>query len=237
MRLNNWISDAIVKTDPKDFKDDAGRTLLAAEFSEYTFETTLQLEEHIEKIRTQMNSDTSRFEYRIFEIPSINRTVFREHKCPPNSGGQLTLQLAARRYWGHNPLTVEPISHAHFSHGRIDVNFPLLPSVATFCTAATEPQPPTKELRRLFFDAARAHASSVTTVARGHGFDRHFLALKWVVRDEEEVPALFTDEVYRGKRSPPRFMTNCMATGGAEGGDVFNHEDGLSVNFEVGDGW
>jgi hypothetical protein len=237
MRLNAWISDAIVKTNLEDISDEAKTSTSAVEYTKYTFETTPQLEEDIAKIRTQMLKNTSRFEYRIFEIPSINRALFRKHKCPPNSGAQLALQLAARRYWGYNPLTIEPTSHAHFQHGRIDVNFPLLPSVHDFCTAAEKLKTPTKQIRKMFFDAARQHASSVTTVARGHGFDRHFLALKWVVQSDEEVPDLLTDPIYRNKRSPPQFMTNCMVSGGAEGGDVFDHESGMSVNFEVGDGW
>lgn len=232
MRLNTWVSDSIVALDPKDIPAASSSPV---NFSEYTFKTTPKLEEHIKGIRTQLNKDTARFEYQIFEIPTINREVFRQHKCPPNSGAQLALQLAARRYWGHNPLTVEPVSQNHFYHGRIDVNVTPLPSTTNFCTAVAETKTATKDIRKLFFDAARAHSASVMAVARGHGFDRHFLALKWAVRDDETVPALLTDPIYRGKRSPPKLMLNCMATGEAEGGDIFDHEDMLSINFEVMD--
>lgn len=235
MRLHTWVSNAIVNLDPKDVAPE--RSSSAISFSEYTFKTTPKLEDHIRDIRKQMDKDTSRFEYQIFEIPTINRELFRQHKCPPNSGAQLALQLAARRYWGYNPLTCEPVAHNHFHHGRIDINNTPLPSTADFCTAAAETKTPTKEIRKLFFDAAREHSASVMTVARGHGFDRHMLALKWAVREDETVPALLTDPIYRSKRTVPQLMTNCMATGGAEGGDILNREDMFSINFEVMDGW
>ena len=236
-RLDDFVSHAIMTFNPRDTESLASQSSLSTRIPEsHTFITTPAIEEHIIHIRERLQKDASRFEYRSFEVLTINRDFFRLHKCPSNSAVQLVIQLAARRYFGHNPVSIEPISHNHFHKGRIDVNLTICPPVAKFCAAAAESTASEDELRKLFFDAARTHASNAMSTSRGHGFDRHFFALRWSVRDDETVPALFTDPIYRSKRSPPQLMTNCIATTmGREGGDVFDHPNGLSITFEAGD--
>ncbi|TVY93276.1 Highly reducing polyketide synthase [Lachnellula willkommii] len=234
IRLYDFVCNAILTFNPQDPPRPVRELPSAINMSEgYTFTTSLAIEKHITRIRAQLTSDAAKFEYRAFEIPTINRNLFSLHKCPPNSGVQLAIQLAARRYWGHNPISLEPISQNHFRNGRIDLNLTVRPPIAAFCAAAADRQPPTAEVRKLFFDAARTHASNVATVSRGHSFDRHFFALQSAVRDGETMPALFTDPLYRSRKLPPQLMTNCLAAGALEGGDVFDHPNGMSINFQT----
>ena len=96
---------------------------------------------------------------------------------------------------------------------------------------ATETSTPTAELRKLFFEAARTHASNVMSVSRGHGFDRHFFVLQQLIREDETVPAMFRDPAYGSKRKPRQVMTNGISAVTLESGGVFEHPDGLSVSF------
>jgi len=115
------------------------------------------------------------------------------------------------------------------------VNLTIRPPIADFCAAAAKTKTPTDEIRKLFFEAARTHASNTMSTSRGHGFDRHFLALQWVIREDETVPALFTDPAYRIKRRPPQLLTNSISSGGLDGSNVIDHEDGLTIIFEIQD--
>lgn len=236
LRLNDFVTKAIMTFDPQRLTNIPSHPALMITVSEsYTFKTTPSIEEHITRIRAQLKNDTSRVEFRAFEIPTLNRELFRLHKCPPNSGFQLAIQLAVRRYFGRNPAAFEPISLNHFHKGRIDVNHIMRPSISSFCAAAADTKIPTDELRGLFFDAARIHASNVVTTSRGHGFDRHLFALEWSVRGGETVPVLFTDPTYKSKRRPPQIMTNCIVGEALEGGDFFDHPNGVSVTYETKD--
>ncbi|KAF7860820.1 hypothetical protein EAF04_008338 [Stromatinia cepivora] len=236
LRLNDFVTKAIMTFNPQNLANTSLQPAPVITVSEsYTFKTTPVIEEHITRIRAQLKSDTSRVEFRAFEIPTLNRELFRQHKCPPNSGFQLAIQLAVRQYFGHNPAAFEPISLNHFHKGRIDVNHIMRPSISNFCAVAADTKIPTAELRGLFFDAARIHASNVITTSRGHGFDRHLFALEWSIREGETVPALFTDPTYRSKRRPPQIMTNCIVGEALEGGDFFDHPNGVSVTYETKD--
>ncbi|KAJ8061328.1 hypothetical protein OCU04_010391 [Sclerotinia nivalis] len=236
LRLNDFVTKAIMTFNPQDPTNIPSHPAPVITVSEpYTFKTTPVIEEHITRIRAQLKKDTSRVEFRAFEIPTLNRELFRLHKCPPNSGFQLAIQLAVRRYFGHNPAAFEPISLNHFHKGRIDVNHIMRPSISNFCAAAADTKMPADELRGLFLDAARIHASNVITTSRGHGFDRHLFALEWSIREGETVPALFTDPTYKCKRRPPQIMTNCIVGEALEGGDFFDHPNGVSVTYETKD--
>ncbi|ESZ91056.1 hypothetical protein SBOR_8550 [Sclerotinia borealis F-4128] len=236
LRLNDFVTKAIMTFDPRDPANFCSQPSSAIEVSKpYTFTTTAKFEEHIKRIRAQLKKDTSRVEFRAFEIPTLNRELFRQHTCPPNSGFQLAVQLAVRRYFGYNPAAFEPISLNHFHKGRIDVNHIMRPSIFNFCAAAADMKIPTSELRALFLDAARVHASNVISTSRGHGFDRHLFALEWSVRDGETIPELFTDPTYKSKRRPPQIMTNCIVGEALEGGDFFDHPNGASITYETKD--
>lgn len=115
------------------------------------------------------------------------------------------------------------------------MNHIMRPSISAFCAATSDAKVPTRELRTLLYDAARIHASNVTTTSRGHGFDRHLFALEWSVREGEKVPELFTDPTYKNKRRPPQIMTNCIVGEALEGGDFFDHPNGVSITYETKD--
>jgi hypothetical protein len=235
LRLNDFITKAIITFDPRETDLPMQPPPTVDVSKPYTFTTTLGIDKSITRIVKRLRNEASRYEVRAFEITTVSRHVFRLHKCPPNSGFQLAIQLAVRRYFGYNPAAFEPVSLNHFRNGRVDINHIMCPSMERFCAAAVENKSSTKELQTLFFDAARTHASNVVSTSRGHGFDRHLFGLECSIREGEEVPALFTDSTYKSKRRPPKVMTNCIGGEALEGGRLFDHPDGLSITFETKD--
>jgi len=236
-RLNTFVTEAIMKLDPKGSTNPAATHIPAiASLESYTFTTTPAIDEHISRVRSQVLKDTEQQEFTAFELPNVGTDFFRSYKCPPKSGMQLVIQLACRLHFGHNPAAFETISLNHFLKGRIDVNHVIWPPVAEFCTAAAATSHPTTstppDLRALFFEAAKTHANNLMRATRGQGIDRHFLSLEWVVRDGEEVPALFASPLYEAKSRPRLVMTSCLMTGALECGSVLPDAESFWIHFE-----
>jgi carnitine O-acetyltransferase len=53
-----------------------------------------------------------------------------------------------------------------------------------------------QERRELFALAARKHIERARLAGNGQGVDRHLLGLRSLVRDSEEVPALYADPLF-----------------------------------------
>ncbi|KAH7121302.1 hypothetical protein B0J11DRAFT_590366 [Dendryphion nanum] len=201
----------------------------------FAFETTPLIEEQIARAQTELRARTSINELVAFKLTSVSSSLFRAHKIPPKSGIQLAIQLASRKYFGHNPISHETVSLAQFQKGRVEISHTLWPEVKSFTDAMTSDVPITKGvLREHLLAAAKSHASNLMRCTHGHGIDRHLLCLEWSIRHDqgEEVPALFQSEIYKASR--PRYLiTDCLATGVLECGSLPGRPGGLWVHFEI----
>ena len=169
-------------------------------------------------------------------IATFGNDFFSSHKCPVQSGLQLAIQLASRRFFGSSLPAHETVAMASFRKGRVEVHPIVQPKVAEFLTAAeaTSGQVTARgKLRALAFEAARAHTKSLSRAGKGYGFNRHMLALEWMMRDGESRPRLFENEVYV-RMKPGKVVTSSFKSGWVEGGFVYPIPGGIFVYFEVG---
>ncbi|OCL04357.1 hypothetical protein AOQ84DRAFT_416453 [Glonium stellatum] len=232
-RLNDFITQAIMDLKPESATNSNTQPLPdVMPLGGYSFTTTPIIDQHIERVRAQILADTSRYEFAAFEITTIGSDFFGSHKCPSKSGVQLVVQLACRRHFGYNPTTFETVSLNHFLRGRVDLNYVVWQAVAKFCAAASDPAPLMKDLRILFLEAAKVHASNVMRASRGHGIGRYFSCLEWSVRDGEEVPGLFADPLYETKFKPQKVITDCLMTRALECGSLLPDPESLWIHFE-----
>ena len=237
-RLNDTIMNAILEH-PQD-EVEANGLSESPNIEGQTFQTTPILEENIQRVRAQLQQDVSHYELAAFDMTNIGNNTFRSHKCHAKSGLQMAIQLAVRRHFGYNPVSFEPVSLSHFLKGRVELNHVLLPDVAKFCaaafTAGVKDGATTKspELRRLFFEAVKAHANSVMRATRGYGIDRHLLCLQWSIQDGEEVPELFSSPLYK-KSQPGLVTTDCLALGALECGAFRPDPESVWIHFEPED--
>ena len=84
--------------------------------------------------------------------------------------------------------------------------------MASFCAAARDASIPTADKRRMFFNAVNTFTDTMTKVLRGHGFKAHMHALTSMVKDHEELPALFQDKAWNDTKvaSVKTVKTDCL---------------------------
>lgn len=123
----------------------------------------------------------------------------------------------------------------HFRNGRVDILQVVPPQVAEFYSSVFDNKTTLHTRRALFFEAAKAHTNNISRVSRGRRFAGHLYALQEILRDDEELPSLFTNPTY-SKTRPAKIMTDCMEWTNSllqEGGWVMPDPEHVWVHYEV----
>lgn len=151
-------------------------------------------------------------EFTHHEVNVLGSAFLRAHKCPSKAGYQVIIQLACLIFYGYQPESWETISVARFHKGRVDWIQAVQPTMASFCAAARDANIPTADKRKMFFNAVNTFTNTMTKVLRGHGFKAHMHALTSMVKDHEELPALFQDKAWNDTKvaSVKTVKTDCL---------------------------
>lgn len=194
------------------------------------------IEDYIPQLRQSFQVSTRPFSFAHLSMSDFGNDFFLAQKCPVQSGIQLAIQLAARKFFKYNPPALETVSMAHFLKGRVEVNHIIQGPMADFLATAAQTDLNTPynrtELRTLAYKAARSHATSLGRTSKGRGFSRHLLAMEWMLHEEEMMPELFSNPVYQ-RMKPGKVLTSAFRTGWVEGGFVYPVPESVLVYFEV----
>lgn len=231
--LNDFINSAILDFRPEPRVNGYGR-INYAKLEELPFTSTPEIENHINRVRKQFNESIMGIEHAFFTYTDFGGTFLREHKIAPKSAFQIIVLLAAQDLFGYVPALWETVSVSNFHQGRIDINQIVLPPVMDFCAVFKNLSVPVSIRQKLFVEAIKAHANSVTRASRGRGIDRHLSALRQVLKRGEPLPALFQDPIY-SKTRPRKIMAHCHETGMLEKGFVLRDPEAIWVHYELGD--
>lgn len=233
--LHDFINNAIMRyerpsrpnTDEKEL-----RSIITPNTISLTSNATI--DDYVLQLSQRFQIVTMRYSFAYVEIASFGSEFFSGHKCPVQSGIQLAIQLASRRFFGYSPPALETVSMATFRKGRVEVHHIIQPLVAEFLAAASDPKIARSKLRTMAFEAAKAHAKSLSRASQGQGFSRHMLALEWMMREGESMPKLFESPVY-ARMKPGKVLTSAFRTGWVEGGFVYPVPGSILVYFEIKD--
>ena len=123
------------------------------------------------------------------------KNLIKASKCSPDGWVQMLIQLAYYKTWGKACGTYESAQTRKFKRGRTEVvRTTCLESVA-WTRAMEDPNCSNKERIKLFREAVKAHGQYMADATEGKGIDRHIFGLKRVLKEGEEVPALFKDKL------------------------------------------
>ena len=218
----------------------------------------VSIQTQITKIERSLSASMSSYTFSSLSTTALSSTFFRTHRCPPQSGLQLAIQLSLRRFFGTTLPAQETVSLAHFRQGRVEVHHVINAAVARFLEAAidTFAHSPIQsswdngsiasstsavsiqDLKQLFYTAATAHTKSLSRCSQGQGFSRHLTALEWAFEDLRakdplfQEPELFRNEVYK-RLKPGKIMVSGFTTGWEEGGVVYPVPGGVLIYFEM----
>jgi hypothetical protein len=231
--LNSFINNAILNHVP-DVEINESFSAKTSAFEELPFTATPIIESNISRVKQQFNESIKNIEHAFFTYTDFGGALMREHKCAPKSAFQIIVLLAAQDHFGYVPALWETVSVSNFHQGRIDINQIVLPPVSDFCAVFRNLSVPVSVRRKLFFEAIKAHANSVTRASRGRGIDRHLSALRQVLKAGEPLPALYKDPIYN-KTRPRKIMSHCHETGMLEKGFVLRDPEAVWVHYELED--
>ncbi|KAI2787681.1 Highly reducing polyketide synthase sdnO [Penicillium oxalicum] len=221
-RMNEWIHEAIHAHVPSNVTNGHGHANgdvnvasngFQPGLEEYALTTSPEIDEHILVVREQHLKATSSREYGYLALPHFGKNFLAEHGCPIKSVFDVTIQLASKLYFGHNPASWEPMSMAHFHKGRTEIFQGVLPSVAQFCESACDETMPADQRRDMLIRAANDYTAGLQTSGKGNNYFRLMNVLETMWPSDEEPALLFKDPVWL--KTYPRLIMSGLTDGGS----------------------
>ncbi|KZT59418.1 acyltransferase ChoActase/COT/CPT [Calocera cornea HHB12733] len=137
-----------------------------------------------------------------YHTTSYGKATIKNYKVSPDSWAQMLIQLAHARLHppGTPPVgTYEAATTRRFAHGRTE-------TIRTVCDESREwveamtgfgREVGDVEKRALFRRACARHIEMAREAGNARGVDRHMFGLKHLLKEGEEMPAIFSDPLYK----------------------------------------
>lgn len=134
-----------------------------------------------------------------YHLTRYGKAAIKAFKVSPDSWAQMVIQLAYRRLVGNENRkggTYEASSTRKFYKGRTEVIRVVTSNSDEWVRSMDDPTIKKESRKKLFDAATQKHAALAKEASRAQGVDRHLLGLKKLVKEGEELPALFMDPVF-----------------------------------------
>lgn len=134
----------------------------------------------------------------VLQFNGYGKEFIKKCKTSPDSWAQLVMQYAYYKLSGHSRLagTYESAQTRKFRRGRTEVIRSATPEALDWVKSMEDPACTNKQRLEYFRKAASAHIRYAGWAADGQGVDRHLYGLKKVMKEGEELPALYTDPAF-----------------------------------------
>jgi len=171
-------------------------------------------------------------EFEVFMFYGFGADKIKTFGTSPDAFAQLALQLAYRKTFGHCRGTYESTQTRTYMHGRTEVTRSVTVESERFCDAV-EQSKPKEEIYGRLLEACKAHSEYIGKASKAMGCDRHLLALKFLIKDGEKVPTLYSDPGYT--RSNHWAISTSGLVGELMDGWCFGEvvPDGIGVGYSV----
>ncbi|KAJ7117643.1 acyltransferase ChoActase/COT/CPT [Mycena epipterygia] len=134
-----------------------------------------------------------------FLLTKYGKAAIKRFGVSPDSWAQMIVQLAYRRLLGGAPrtgATYEAASTRRFFKGRTEAIRVVSRESDRWAACMDAPGVSDKEKKQMFDEAVLTHGTLARAAGMGQGVDRHLFGLKKLVKEGEEMPALFTDPLF-----------------------------------------
>lgn len=239
-RMNEWVHEAIRSHVPNAIAEANGHSNGHANgtshppLEEYPLTTNPSIDAQILAVRESHLKLTSAREYSYLTLTHFGKTFLASHGSPIKSVFDVTIQLASRLYFGHNPASWEPMSMAHFHKGRTEIFQGVLPSVAQFCSSANDDNLPAVQRREMLIHAANDYTAGLQNSGKGNNYFRLMTVLESMWPSGEELAPLFRDPVWL--RTYPRFIMSGLTDGGSlDSAFALVDPEGVWICYSIGE--
>jgi len=199
-RLQTAIKDALEAHSPQPNGHTSSRAIVLHEF---TCTTTPSVDERIQQVRQRFLSDTANNEYVDIVHTAFGKSYLMSHGYPIKGTFDVMIQLASfYLHEGHNPASWEAVSMSHYHKGRPDIVQVVTPLVASFCARANDEAIALRDRKTALLEAARDHSDTIRKAGGGQAYVRTLWAMERAVREGEQAPGLFGDELFQRTLEP-----------------------------------
>ena len=140
---------------------------------------------------------------------SYGKRAIKTFGVSPDSWAQLIIQLAYKRLTGEYAATYEAATTRRFLKGRTEAIRVVSTESAVFCDAMDVVSASASQRKELLLAAAKKHVERAKAAGSGEGIDRHLLGLKKVLKEGEEMPDVFKNELV-GRSSYWKLSTSAV---------------------------
>ncbi|KAJ7504134.1 carnitine acetyl transferase [Mycena galericulata] len=134
-----------------------------------------------------------------FLVTPYGKGAIKRFGVSPDSWAQMIVQLAYRRLLGGKTRTggtYEAASTRQFFKGRTEAIRVVSLESDAWAASMDAPDVGREEKKELFDAAVKVHGRLARAAGTGQGVDRHLFGLKKLIKEGEEMPALFTDPLF-----------------------------------------
>uniref|UniRef100_A0A0K3CET4 Nucleolar GTP-binding protein 2 n=2 Tax=Rhodotorula toruloides TaxID=5286 RepID=A0A0K3CET4_RHOTO len=141
-------------------------------------------------------STMSKHDLAVLEYAGYGKDQIKQYKTSPDSYAQLVMGLAYYKMEGKVAPTYESAQTRKYKLGRTEVIRSTSPEALEWYKAMEDPKRSSTECVELFRKAAAKHIKLAGEAADGRGVDRHLFGLKKVLKEGENLPALYQDPTF-----------------------------------------
>lgn len=221
------------------------------------FNVPMPLSSQIYQAQTHLLNLSHSLQANVIKFQDYGSTFMRERQYSATAYVHMIIQLASYRFHGKSVSTSDYVSTSKFNRGRLEIVRVASSEAREFCSAMSarvvereqnddnaavngilkrsDDDSENKNTCLEFFDKAiKRHVSRVCSAVSGQGIDTHLLALRKMVRTEEEeqIPAFFHDQAYSTSMRNVVCTTSFGSPVG-EAGFSPEVEGGFAVSFAV----
>lgn len=203
VQLNNFVLLNVAKEDPAAFIAEISADTVApsAAVSEVPsvlpFDISVQTRSDIELAKEKFAATIASHDEEVFQYYGYGKNLIKQFKVSPDAYVQMLMQLAYYKLTGKVRPTYESAATRKYLKGRTETGRSVSIESKKFVETWTDLNASDEEKIATFNAACKQHVKYLSEAADGKGVDRHLLGLLQMLKEGEDVPAVFKDPVYK----------------------------------------
>lgn len=204
VQLNNTILQKISKESPAEFLAELSSvSLLTASEAVQELPTALhfdlsaQVKQDIASAKVKFASTIGALDEEIFQYYGYGKNLIKQFKVSPDAYVQMMMQLAYYKLTGKVRPTYESAATRKYLKGRTETGRVASVESKKFVETWADANSTNEEKIAAFNAASKQHVKYLSEAADGKGVDRHLFGLLQMLKDGEDVPAIFKDPVFK----------------------------------------
>ncbi|KAL3230254.1 Carnitine O-acetyltransferase, mitochondrial [Nakaseomyces bracarensis] len=198
--LNTFVCQQLSKIDQDKFINSVFEPVRETDYHQpklLPFVVTPKIAESIDSALTQFRDEIGQHDLRVWHYNRYGKEFMKKNGMSPDAFIQQVIQLAIYKYLGRQVPTYEAASTRKYFKGRTETGRPVSEASAHFVKTWESTKATNAERIAALKESAKFHGQYMKMASEGQAPDRHFFGLKNMLKEGDDVPALFNDSIFK----------------------------------------